>query len=124
MALNKIPRLEIRDLPRLNAKCFYNEKSMIITSLNLFESQINNREMGILLTRERAPKAFADAVSEAESMMQTALLVKASKAIERLNREPARVQQFLSTDIRGDLRRAFPTFSKILSQSQKRAVTN
>jgi hypothetical protein len=122
MVLHRISRLEIRDLPRLNAKCFYNEKSMIITSLNLVESQVSHREMGILMTREREPKAFADAVEEAESMMQMALLVKVNEAGERLDREPARVPQFLSTDIRGDLRRAFPTFSKILSQ--KKAAVN
>ena len=122
MALNKIPRLEMLDLPRLNAKCFYNEKSMIITSLNLVVSQVNNREMGILMTREKEPKAFADAVGEAESMMQMALLVKANKARERVNREQEKVQQFISSDIRGDLRRAFPTFSKLLTQ--KKAVTH
>ena len=36
----------------LHAKCYLNEKTMIITSMNLYEfSQQNNREMGILIER-------------------------------------------------------------------------
>src|SRR3990172_3309773 len=50
-ALATMSNLELRFMINLHAKCFYNEASMVITSLNLYESSAqNNREMGILLT--------------------------------------------------------------------------
>ena len=37
----------------LHAKCYMNEQTCIITSLNLYEfSQINNNEMGVLIERD------------------------------------------------------------------------
>lgn len=46
--LRKLKHLELRFDDDLHAKCFHNEKSMVITSLNLHQhSQQNNREMGI-----------------------------------------------------------------------------
>ena len=38
----------------LHAKCYMNEATALITSMNLYEfSQVNNREMGILAARPR-----------------------------------------------------------------------
>ena len=52
VALAQIPRLTLRFLSNLHAKCFYNDTAMIITSLNLHEhSQQNNKEMGIYLPK-------------------------------------------------------------------------
>ena len=40
----------------LHAKCYLNEESCIITSLNLYEfSQVNNNEMGVLISRSNDP---------------------------------------------------------------------
>ncbi|MEK5794550.1 DNA repair protein, partial [Acinetobacter nosocomialis] len=45
----------------LHAKCYLNEDSCIITSLNLYEfSQINNNEMGILVEREEDTALYKD----------------------------------------------------------------
>src|SRR4030042_1528019 len=89
VALRKIPRLEILDLPNLHARCFYNEKSMVITSLNLYDyARTNNREMGILITQEKEPAAFADAVNAAGFITQKAFRVEANKVLAGLdNRE-------------------------------------
>ena len=114
-ALNQISRLEILDLPNLHAKCFYNEKSMVITSLNLYDSsQTNNREMGILLTQEKEPAAFMDAVNEAGFITQIAFSVEADKVLARVNRERVTASDVSFFDVQAGLKRSFPTFSKLL----------
>jgi phosphatidylserine/phosphatidylglycerophosphate/cardiolipin synthase-like enzyme len=43
----------------LHAKCYVNHKTAIITSMNLYEySQLNNTEMGIIITKDGDPKLF------------------------------------------------------------------
>ncbi len=50
----------------LHAKCYLNEDSAIITSMNLYEfSQINNNEMGILVRRSEDEKLYQDIYEEA-----------------------------------------------------------
>ena len=121
-AMNRINRLEIFDLPNLHANCIYNEKTLIMTSLNLFDySQINNRDMGAMLTADKDPGAFISAVRETEYMMQLATLVKANMILARTRREPVTVDELRFFDLKGglkqiggDLRQSFPTFTKIL----------
>ncbi len=116
-ALNQISRLEIFDLPDLHANCFYNEKAMVITSLNLYDySQTNNRDMGVLITYDKDPGAFIAAFNETEYMMQLATLVKVNMILARANRQPAApVSEISFFDIQGGLRRSFPTFTRILA---------
>ena len=65
--LKQLRNLELRFDEDLPAKCFYNEESMVITSLNLHEhSQQHNREMGILLNSKEDSNVFKEALSEAE----------------------------------------------------------
>ena len=72
-ALAQIPRLTLRFLGNLHAKCFYNDSAMIITSLNLHEhSQQNNREMGIYLTKQDDGDVFLEALEEAEFIVRLA----------------------------------------------------
>ena len=55
----------------LHAKCYLNEEVAIITSLNLYEfSQVNNNEMGILLTREADSECYRDAYDEAQRIVR------------------------------------------------------
>lgn len=50
----------------LHAKCYLNEQSCIITSLNLYEfSQVNNNEMGVLIERDKDGELYKDAYEEA-----------------------------------------------------------
>lgn len=126
-ALNRITRLELFDLPNLHANCIYNEKAMVITSLNLFDySQINNRDMGALITLEKDPAAFMSAVNETEYMMQLGTLVKANMILARVRREPvmAAAGGVSFFDIKGglkqmegELKQSFPTFTRILSHT-------
>jgi len=57
----------------LHAKCYLNEASCIITSMNLYEfSQVNNDEMGVLLTAKSDKEAFSDATAEALRIIRAA----------------------------------------------------
>ena len=45
-----LDNLNLMHHPNIHAKCYYNEKYMIVGSMNLYEySEKNNREMGVLL---------------------------------------------------------------------------
>jgi phosphatidylserine/phosphatidylglycerophosphate/cardiolipin synthase-like enzyme len=113
----KISWLEVLDLPNLHAKCFYNERAMVITSLNLYAyAQANNREMGVLLTQEKDPAAFADAVNEAESIVQTAFQLEEEKMYAAYKKKRASENDISFFDIEGGLKRSFPTFTKILTR--------
>ena len=60
----------------LHAKCYLNEKKMIISSMNLYEfSQQNNREMGILIEREIESDApvYSDAWRDIESILNNSI---------------------------------------------------
>lgn len=71
--LKQLKYLDLRFDDVLHAKCFHNEKSMVITSLNLHEhSQQNNKEMGILLSSEEDLKVFKEALNEAEFIVDRA----------------------------------------------------
>jgi len=68
--------------PEIHAKCYFNEKDMIITSMNLYDySEKYNREMGILISNPTYGRAFAykDALEEIKAILATASLEKKSK---------------------------------------------
>jgi len=55
----------------LHAKCYLNEESCIITSLNLYEfSQVNNNEMGIYVSRQDDVGMYKDAYEEAQRIIR------------------------------------------------------
>ncbi|WP_370300511.1 phospholipase D family protein, partial [Abyssibacter sp.] len=55
----------------LHAKCYLNESTCIVTSLNLYEfSQVNNNEMGVLLSRDADPELYRDAYEEAQRIIR------------------------------------------------------
>lgn len=55
----------------LHAKCYINENSCIITSLNLYEfSQVNNNEMGVHISRSEDPDIYKDAYEEAQRIIR------------------------------------------------------
>ena len=55
----------------LHAKCYLNEETCIITSLNLYEfSQVNNNEMGILIERAEDAQLYRDAYDEAQRIIR------------------------------------------------------
>ncbi|ELV8635780.1 phospholipase D family protein [Vibrio vulnificus] len=55
----------------LHAKCYINESSCIITSLNLYEfSQVNNNEMGISIDRDSDSELYKDSYEEAQRIIR------------------------------------------------------
>jgi len=71
--LKQLKSLELRFDENLHAKCYYNEDSMVIGSLNLYDySQQNNREMGILLSLKDDHAVFNEARKEAEFIVSNA----------------------------------------------------
>jgi phosphatidylserine/phosphatidylglycerophosphate/cardiolipin synthase-like enzyme len=55
----------------LHAKCYLNEEMGIITSLNLYEfSQVNNNEMGVLVSRLDDQELYRDAYEEAQRIIR------------------------------------------------------
>jgi hypothetical protein len=71
--INQLKNAKLYFLDNLHAKCYFNENSMVITSLNLYDfSEQNNREMGILVTRQDDEVAFKDAREEAARIISLA----------------------------------------------------
>lgn len=78
--LEQLSNLSLYFLENLHAKCFFNEESMVITSLNLYESaEGNNREMGVLISRKEDEDCFKDAVKEASVIVSSAAKVELGK---------------------------------------------
>ena len=75
--IDSLNNIEIYFCENLHAKCYLNEQSMIITSMNLYEfSERNNREMGILIERETDKQIFKDTLKEIESIKNSSELQK------------------------------------------------
>lgn len=71
----------------LHAKCYLSESECIITSLNLYEfSQVNNYEMGILLTRDDG-QVFLDTYEEAQRIVRISEEVKISLDVVKTDEE-------------------------------------
>ena len=55
----------------LHAKCYLNEDTCIITSLNLYEfSQVNNNEIGVLISRNDDAQIYQEALDEAQRLIR------------------------------------------------------
>ena len=66
-----VPRLNTAFCKNLHAKCYLNERTALLTSMNLYEySQVHNTEMGILVDRDDADSLFEQIQKEAESLWE------------------------------------------------------
>jgi len=80
--LKQLNNLSLRFLKELHAKCFFNEECMVITSMNLYDfSEINNKEMGVLVTVKDDPDVFEKAREEADRIVDSAKEVKLRRAV-------------------------------------------
>ena len=71
----------------LHAKCYMNEETCIVTSLNLYEfSQVNNNEMGILIRRSQDLELYKDAYEEAQRIIRVSDEIRMS--LEKVLKEP------------------------------------
>jgi hypothetical protein len=71
--LRSQPHVRLRFLRNLHAKCYFNESSAIVASMNLHQySQQNNVEVGVLLSKSEDRVAFSDLIREAEQLLVAA----------------------------------------------------
>ena len=78
--IESLKNLELFFCKNLHAKCYHNEKSLIITSMNLYEfSERNNREMGILIEKNSDLKIFEETLKEIESIKNSSSKEKSIK---------------------------------------------
>lgn len=69
--LNGLNYIRTSFCKNLHAKCYLNESNCIITSLNLYEfSQVNNNEMGVLLSKEEDTSVYRDTYDEAQRIIR------------------------------------------------------
>ncbi|WP_049722383.1 phospholipase D family protein [Gilvimarinus polysaccharolyticus] len=77
--LNELTYVRTSFCKNLHAKCYLNEDVCIITSLNLYEfSQVNNNEMGVLLSKEDDSDTFKEAYEEAQRIIRVSEEVRVS----------------------------------------------
>lgn len=69
--LNDLSFIRTSFCKNLHAKCYINESSCIITSLNLYEfSQVNNNEMGVHVSRHDDQQMYKDTYEEAQRIIR------------------------------------------------------
>ena len=65
--LKSMPGIKLMFHQDLHAKCYFNEKEAIITSMNLYMfSQQNNVEMGIYITKEKDEELYTQIANEVD----------------------------------------------------------
>ena len=70
--LQELNSVTIYACENLHAKCYLNENTAIITSMNLYlYSQQNNIEMGIKVEKEKEPDLYNDILKEVMGILQT-----------------------------------------------------
>lgn len=68
--LGQLDNLSLHFFNNLHAKCYFNEESMVITSMNLYDSSDEeNREMGVLLNKKEDSNVFSDAEKEMKAIL-------------------------------------------------------
>jgi hypothetical protein len=77
--LNELSFVRTSFCKNLHAKCYINESSCIITSLNLYEfSQVNNNEMGVHISRDDDAEMYKDTYEEAQRIIRISDEVRVS----------------------------------------------
>ena len=105
--LNELSFIRTSFCKNLHAKCYINESSCIITSLNLYEfSQVNNNEMGVYVSRDEDAEMYRDTYEEAQRIIRISDEVRVSmQKVEKLvpdNESPklgSAVEENVSTKI-------------------------
>ena len=66
-----MPSIRTSFCRNLHAKCYLNETQALITSMNLYEfSQMNNREMGVLVERDSDPELYQKIYEEVQRIIR------------------------------------------------------
>ena len=94
----------------LHAKCYINEESCIITSLNLYEfSQVNNNEMGVYISRNEDSEIYRDTYEEAQRIIRISDEIRIS--LEKVSKSS--VDQSVTTEMPVEVENSKLTSSKL-----------
>ncbi len=64
-------------LQNLHAKCYMNENEALLTSMNLYEfSQINNNEMGIIVSRDEDTELYEEIKEESMRLVRASEIIR------------------------------------------------
>lgn len=85
--LKSLNNIQIYFCQNLHAKCYHNESSMIITSMNLYEYSEKNREMGIMIKKDEDQDIFNETLDEIESIKNASTLEKGLNISNEINVE-------------------------------------
>lgn len=98
--LNELSFVRTSFCKNLHAKCYINESSCIITSLNLYEfSQVNNNEMGVHISREDDAEMYRETYEEAQRIIRISDEVRISlQKIEKSKQEDGAVSSNLAEE--------------------------
>lgn len=108
--IESFKNIEIYFCENLHAKCYLNEESLIITSMNLYEfSERNNREMGIFINKDDDSKIYEDTLKEIES-------IKNASKKERANENEEQNLIYLSDDKKDSWNFHLPSLYRVLKQ--------
>ena len=70
--LENFPNVKMLAIRNLHAKCYLNERTALITSMNLYEySQVNNHEIGVKLTMDSNKQEMLQLLGFIKSIVQT-----------------------------------------------------
>lgn len=73
--LRNLRGLSLRFSKNLHAKCYCNESSCLISSMNLYEySEKNNREMGVFIEKQGNEDLFRAVMTECKSILQSSVI--------------------------------------------------
>lgn len=76
----------------LHAKCYLNEETAIITSMNLYDfSQVNNNEMGVFIQRQSEPELYKDTLEEAQRLFRSGDEIRVT--VEKVIQEQEKIHE-------------------------------
>ncbi len=97
--LQELTSVKVSSCENLHAKCYLNENTAILTSMNLYEySQQNNREMGIKIDKNTDQKLYNDILEEVKGIIQTSQPIPF--LIKKLDKEAPVVSKTTATTIK------------------------
>ena len=79
--LRRLGNLSLCCCENLHAKCYFNEKAMVITSMNFVEASEKNWEIGMLLKKAEDEKVFTEAVKEIISLWKSSVRELSSQGV-------------------------------------------
>lgn len=83
-----IPNLSLYTLKNLHAKCYLNEKRLVIASLNLYDASENNWEMGVRFAADEA--VYAETRDEVKNIVDAATRISATTATSFASAAPVK----------------------------------